>query len=302
MRRDYMQTKLDNFFMFSGEMRKLLLKDTNTYLVKSWLIFNTNYTDSYKDLKKFECYFSYRTVAENINISISQVQKIIRQLIQDKEIEYSYKSTSKKKSSILKVNFIANNAIYNTVKSVENTGVELYLDTVKENAPVDNTVHNTVGNTVGNTVETVENTESQVIANTLTNTVGNTVPNTLSKYNNLNNISKYLSIVVNSEQLDLINKKCHITGEINEQQQREIQNMDIDQLEKTIEKCNRYKSSYNINYLLQAYKNGEHENKVTPIKKPTMSEKLGIANLNRTQKYEDLEERLLQLQATRRNI
>lgn len=298
-----MQTKLDNFFMFSGEMRKLLLKDQNTYLVKSWLIFNTNYTDSYKDLKKFECYFSYRAIAENINISISQVQKIIKQLIQDKEIEYSYKSTSKKKSSILKVNFIANNAIYNTVKSVENTGVDIYLDTVNENAPVDNTVHNTVGNTVGNTVETVENTESQVIANTQTNTVGNTVPNTLSKYNNLNNISKYVSIVVNSEQLELISKKCSITGEINEQQQLEIKNMDMEQLEKTIENCNKYKSSYDISYLIQAYRNAELENKVTPInKKPTMSEKLGIANLNRTQKYEDLEERLLKLQTARRNI
>lgn len=299
-----MQTKLDNFFMFSGEMRKLLIKDTNTYLVKSWLIFNTNYTERYKDLKKFECYFSYRTIAENINISISQVQKIIRQLIQDKEIEYSYKSTSKKKLSILKVNFIANSSIYNTVKSVENTGVELYLDTVNENAPVDNTVHNTVGNTVNNTVVTVENTESQVIANTLTNTVDNTVPNTLSKYNNLNNISKYLSIVVNSDQLELINKKCSITGEINEQQQRQIKELDINLLEKTIENCNKYKSSYDISYLLQAYKNAVQENKVTPItkSKPTMSEKLGIANLNRAQKYEDLEERLLKLQTARRNI
>ena len=295
-----MQTKLDNFFMFSGEMRKLLLKDQNTYLVKSWLIFNTNYTDSYKDLKKFECYFSYRAIAENINISISQVQKIIKQLIQDKEIEYSYKSTSKKKSSILKVNFIANSSIYNTVKSVENTGVELYLDTVNENAPVDNTVHNTVGNTVDNTVETVENTESQVIANTLTNTVDNTVPNTLSKYNSKYN-SKYLSNIV-SEQLELIKEKCHITGDITEQQQLQIKNMNIEQLEKTIEKCNNYKSSYDISYLLQAYRNAELENKVTPIKKPTMSERLGVENLNRTQKYEDLEERLLKLQTARRNI
>ena len=295
-----MQTKLDNFFMFSGEMRKLLLKDTNTYLVKSWLIFNTNYTERYKDLKKFECYFSYRAIAENINISISQVQKIIKQLIQDKEIEYSYKSTSKKKSSILKVNFIANNAIYNTVKSVENTGVELYLDTVNENAPVDNTVHNTVNNTVDNTVETVENTESQVIANTLTNTVDNTVPNTLSKYNSKYN-SKYLSNIV-SEQLELIKEKCHITGDITEQQQLQIKNMNIEQLEKTIEKCNNYKSSYDISYLLQAYRNAELENKVTPIKKPTMSERLGVENLNRTQKYEDLEERLLKLQTARRNI
>ena len=252
-------------------------------------------------MKKFECYFSYRAIAENINISISQVQKIIRQLIQDKEIEYSYKSTSKKKSSILKVNFIANNSIYNTVKSVENTGVELYLDTVNENAPVDNTVHNTVGNTVDNTVVTVENTESQVIANTLTNTVDNTVPNTLSKYNSKYN-SKYLSNIV-SEQLELIKEKCHITGDITEQQQLQIKNMNIEQLEKTIEKCNNYKSSYDINYLLQAYRNAELENKVTPInKKPTMSEKLGIANLNRTQKYEDLEERLLKLQTARRNI
>ena len=63
-----------------------------------------------------------------------------------------------------------------------------------------------------------------------------------------------------------------------------------------------YKPSYDISYLLQAYRNGEHENKVTPIKKPTMSEKLGISNLNRTQKYEDLEERLLKLQTARRNI
>lgn len=297
------QSKLDNFFMFSGEMKKLLLTDLNTYLVKSWLIFNTNYTDSYKELKKFECYFSYRIIAENINISTSKVQKVINQLLQNNEIEYSYKSTSKKKSSILKVNFIANNPIYNTVKSVETTGVDLYSDTVNENVLVDNTVDSTVNNTVNNTVENVENTQLQGITNTPTNTVDNTVGNTLSKYNSKYN-SKYLSIVVNSEQLKLINNKCSITGGINEQQQREIKNMDMEKLEKTIEKCNTYKSSYNITYLLQTYKNEEHENKVTPIKKSkmSMSERLGIDNLNRTQKYEDLEERLLKLQTAKRNI
>lgn len=297
------QSKLDNFFMFSGEMKKLLLNDLNTYLVKSWLIFNTNYTDSYKELKKFECYFSYRIIAENINISTSKVQKVINQLLQNNEIEYSYKSTSKKKSSILKVNFIANNPIYNTVKSAENTGVDLYSDTVNENVLVDNTVDSTVNNTVNNTVENVENTQLQDITNTLTNTVDNTVDNTLSKYNSKYN-SKYISIVVNSEQLKLINNKCSITGGINEQQQREIKNMDMEKLEKTIEKCNSYKSSYNINYLLQTYKNEEQENKVTPLKKSkmTMSERLGIDNLNRTQKYEDLEERLLKLQTAKRNI
>ena len=80
--------------------------------------------------------------------------------------------------------------------------------------------------------------------------------------------------------------------------------MDIEQLEKTIEKCNSYKSSYNISYLLQTYRNEEYENKVTPIKKSkmSMSERLGIDNLNRTQKYEDLEERLLKLQTAKRNI
>lgn len=223
-----------------------------------------------------------RTVSKDIGVSENIVRRLIRQFQEMNIIKLISKSNSKQSPSI-------------------------YMLTIYQNHTVDNTVNHTVDNTV----TTQLNVEKSIVLegdshsyNTVNNTVDHTVNHTSIIDNIINNKIDISNIVVNSKQLDLINKKCRITGDITEQQQREIKNMNIEQLEKAIEKCNTYKSSYNISYLLQAYRNEEQENKVTPIKKSkmSMSERLGIDNLNRTQKYEDLEKRLLKLQATKRNI
>lgn len=227
-----------------------------------------------------------RTVSKDIGVSENIARRLIKQFQELNIIKLISKSNSKQTPSI-------------------------YMLCIYQKHTVDNTVNNTVNNTVDNIVSTQLNVEKSTVledelhsCNTVNNTVKNTVDNTSKINNKINNKIDIFNIVVNSNQLELIKKKCLITGDITEEQQRQIKNMNIDLLEKTIEKCNNYRSSYNINYLLQAYRNGEQENKVTPItqRKTSMSEKLGIANLNRTQKYEDLEERLLKLQTTRRNI
>lgn len=223
-----------------------------------------------------------RTVSKDIGVSENIVRRLIRQFQELNILKLISKSNSKQNPSI-------------------------YMLCIYQN----HTVNHTVDNTVNNTVRTQLNVEKSTVlegdshsCNTVNNTVKNTVNHTSKIDNIINNKIDIFNIVVNSEQLKLINNKCSITGGINEQQQREIKNMDMEKLEKTIEKCNSYKSSYNINYLIQTYKNEEHENKVTPLKKSkmSMSERLGIDNLNRTQKYEDLEERLLKLQTAKRNI
>ena len=222
-----------------------------------------------------------RTVSKDIGVSENIVRRLIRQFQEMNIIKLISKSNSKQSPSI-------------------------YMLCIYQNHTVDNTVDNTVNNTVVTQLNVEKSTVLECDShscNTVNNTVENTVNHTSIIDNIINNKIDIFNIV-NSDQLELINNKCSITGGITEQQQREIKNMDIEKLEKTIEKCNTYKSSYNINYLLQTYKNEEQENKVTPIKKSkmSMSERLGIDNLNRTQKYEDLEKRLLKLQATKRNI
>ena len=221
-----------------------------------------------------------RTVARDIGVSENIVRRLIRQFQELNIIKLISKSNSKQNPSI-------------------------YMLSIYENHTVEHTVEHTVDNTVSTQLDVEKSTVLEGKSHSC-NTVNHTVEHTVnhaSKIDNIINNKIDICNIVISEQLDLINKKCHITGDITQQQQLQIKNMDMEQLEKTIEKCNSYKPSYDISYLLQAYKNGEQENKVTPInKKPTMSEKLGIANLNRTQKYEDLEERLLKLQTARRNI
>ena len=222
-----------------------------------------------------------RTVAQDIGVSENIVRRLIRQFQELNIIKLISKSNSKQNPSI-------------------------YMLTIYQNHTVDNTVEHTVENTVSTQLDVEKSTvleDKSHGCNTVNHTVEHTVNHT-SKIDNLINNKIDISNIVISEQLELISRKCHITGDITEQQQRQIKELDIEQLEKTIENCNKYKSSYDISYLLQAYRNAELENKVTPIKKSkmSMSERLGVENLNRTQKYEDLEERLLKLQTARRNI
>lgn len=290
---------MTRFYMIGEDIQRLIVEDQDKYLVTSWIIFNTNYQAEYKDLKQFESYITINGLMDNLNLSRAKIQRILKELLNDNMIEYTFKSNTKNKPSIIKANFIANNQIYHYDNNTNN-----------------DTVNNTDNNTNNNTVVTVENTKSEVVDKTNNNTNDNTNNNTdnltLSKYNNLNINLNDLSkvIVVNSKQLELINNKCCITGEITEQQQREIKNMNIKILEEVIEKCNSYKSSYNINYLLQAYRNispwaeirshkGAYSEEPHKNKK-SMSERLGVENLNHYSKYDDLEDRLLKRQEKKR--
>ena len=252
-----------------------------------------------------------RTVAKDIGVSENIVRRLIRQFQEMNIIKLISKSNSKQNPSIYTL------SIYQK-----------------------HTVDNTVNNTVDNTVSTQLNVEKSMVlegelhsCNTVNHTVNNTVNHTSIIDNLINNKIDISNIIVNSEQLELIKEKCSITGEITEQQQREIQNMKMKLLEEVIEKCNRHKSSYNINYLLTAYRNispwaeirshkgiyseephknnngkvisGAFQQRIespTPKYKKSMSERLGVENLNHTQKYDDLEDRLLKLQATKRNL
>ena len=308
---------MTRFYMIGEDIQRLIVEDQDKYLVTSWIIFNTNYQAEYKDLKQFESYITINGLMDNLNLSRAKIQRILKELLNDNMIEYTFKSNTKNKPSIIKANFIANNQIYHYDNNTNN-----------------DTVNNTDNNTNNNTVVTVENTKSEVVDKTNDNTNNNTNNNTdnltLSKYNNLNiNLNDLSKVIVNSSQLELIKEKCCITGEITEQQQREIQNMKMKLLEEVIEKCNRHKSSYNINYLLTAYRNispwaeirshkgiyseephknnngkvisGAFQQRIDPpTNKKSMSERLGVENLNHYSKYDDLEDRLLKRQAEKR--
>lgn len=289
---------MTRFYMIGEDIQRLIVEDQDKYLVTSWIIFNTNYQAEYKDLKQFESYITINGLMDNLNLSRAKIQRILKELLNDNMIEYTFKSNTKNKPSIIKANFIANNQIYHYDNNTNN-----------------DTVNNTDNNTNNNTVVNVENTKSEVVDKTNNNTNDNTNNNTdnltLSKYNNLNiNLNDLSKVVINSDQLELIKEKCCITGEITEQQQREIKNMNIKILEEVIEKCNSYKSSYNISYLIQAYRNispwaeirshkGAYSEEPHKNKK-SMSERLGVENLNHTQNYDDLEDRLLKLQEKKR--
>ena len=269
---------MSKFFMLDGEMQKLLYQDQDAYIVKSWIIFNTNYQDQYKDLKKFELYFSYRSIADNLNISTSKVQKVIKKLLEHQEIEYIFKSNSRTKPSIIKANFIANNPIYQYDSD---------------------TVNDTVSDTVSDTVKPIDNTIIKHVDNTKCNTVSDTVSDTLSKYNNLNNNLNELSIIiVNSDQLELIQNRCSITGKITKEQQTQIKEMDISLLQKAINQCNKFKASYNINYLLTVYKSlqGLTEGEKAIKKDNNTKRKYDPIENPHYKKYDDLEERLLKMQ------
>lgn len=248
-----------------------------------------------------------RTVAKDLDITEKVSRRLLKQFQELKILELIAKSNSRHKPSIYKL------TIYDQSEGTVKDGVK---DTVKDKVRAQLNVDNSTdlkakGHSKGIVKDTVKGT----------------VKDTPIIDNLINNKIDISNIVVNSPQLQLIKKKCSITGGITEQQQLHIKNMDIDLLEKTIEKCNSYKSSYNIKYLLQAYNNtntwtrlreiteephktsdgkvvkGAFQQKIAPpTNKKSMSEKLGVENLNHTKRYDDLEDRLLKLQATKRNI
>lgn len=98
------------FFIQPGEMRKIFKYEREKFNVMQWIIFNTNYSEEYDYLKKFECHFSYSLVEKEAIISCQKLKTIMKQLEEAKYISWIYKSKSKYKPSILK-NLILENII-----------------------------------------------------------------------------------------------------------------------------------------------------------------------------------------------
>lgn len=270
------------FFKFNEEMRQIFKSDVDKHNILTWYIYNTNYqAKEYNGLEEGECFSSISVISKETGINESKVKRILKVLESEGIIQYTYKSKSKYNMSKIRCKFAQKSE--------------------PVNKPVDEPV--------SEPVKDIGNTKSEGVDNFLNEPVNEPVSGQYS-INISKNKSKYISIVVNSKQLELINNKCCITGEITEQQQREIQNMKMKLLEEVIEKCNSYKSSYNINYLLQAYRNispwaeirshkGAYSEEPHKNKK-SMSERLGVENLNHYSKYDDLEDRLLKRQEKKR--
>lgn len=252
-----------------------------------------------------EVYLTINTISKDLDITEKVSRRLLKQFQELKILKLIDKSNSRHKPSIYRL------TIYDQSEGTVKDGVK---DTVKGKDGAQLNVDNSTdleakGHSKGIVKDTVEG-------------IVKGIPIIDNLINNKIDIS---NIVVNSSQLELIKEKCCITGEITEQQQIQIKDLDIVQLEKVIDKCNRHKSSYNINYLLTSYRNANtwvrlqefteepHKNnngKVIsgafqqridpPTNKKSMSERLGVENLNHTQNYDDLEARLLKLQAEKR--
>lgn len=257
-----------------------------------------------------EVYLTINTISKDLDITEKVSRRLLKQFQELKILKLIDKSNSRHKPSIYRL------TIYDQSEGTVKDGVK---DTVKGKDGAQLNVDNSTdleakGHSKGIVKDTVEG-----------------IVKGIPIIDNLINNKIDISNIVNSSQLELIKEKCCITGEITEQQQREIQNMKMKLLEEVIEKCNRHKSSYNINYLLTAYRNispwaeirshkgiyseephknnngkvisGAFQQKIespTPKYKKSMSERLGVENLNHYSKYDDLEDRLLKRQAEKR--
>lgn len=156
------ENKSKGFYKVPRFIAKELLssKDSEKIHVCLWIVDNTNYQDSYLDLKKNQCYTSMATIAKDTGIELIKVKRVMKQLEKDGWIKYIFKSNSKKKASIIHVNFIdidnATVPVDVSIQNVENAKVEGYIK--NENVPVDSSFV-PVGVPVGVPVQSIENTE-----------------------------------------------------------------------------------------------------------------------------------------------
>ena len=93
------------FSAFDKNLKNMYLADKSKFLVLSGIIFNTNFTEKYQELGKNECYFSYSVYEKKTGVAKKKLQRIIRELIEDEFIEWVYKSNTKNKESIIRLNF-----------------------------------------------------------------------------------------------------------------------------------------------------------------------------------------------------
>ena len=92
---------MSKFYMIGEDIKKLIVEDQDKYLVVSWIIFNTNYQAEYKDLKQFECYLTINGLMDKLNLSRAKVQRILKELLNDNMIQYSFKSNTKNKPIVI---------------------------------------------------------------------------------------------------------------------------------------------------------------------------------------------------------
>lgn len=126
------------FSAFTGEVRTIFNQDMDKFKVLAWIIFNTNYSEQYKDLKERECYFSFSLIENIADINRKKALRIIKELEDEGFIEWVFKSKSKHKKSIIKLlekgtgKSTGEGTSKGTGKSIENKGIEECKEPVRE--------------------------------------------------------------------------------------------------------------------------------------------------------------------------
>lgn len=121
------------FSAFDKNLKNMYLTDISKFIVLAGIIFNTNFTHKYKELERNQCYFSYSVYEKITGIGRKKLQRIVKELLEDGFIEWVYKSNTKGKESVIKLNFKHGKGYgkgYGEI--VENSGFEDCEDTVKD--------------------------------------------------------------------------------------------------------------------------------------------------------------------------
>ena len=98
------------YFKFHECMRKIFNEDIDKHNILTWIIYNTNYQEEYKGLKKYQCYISSATISKCAGVQLTKVKRLLKTLENEGFISYAYKSKNQHTSSIIYANFIAKNS------------------------------------------------------------------------------------------------------------------------------------------------------------------------------------------------
>lgn len=93
------------FSAFDKNLKNIYLEDKDKYIVLSGIIFHTNFQDKYEKLREKEFYFSYSVYEKETGIKRTKLQRIIKELERDGFIKWIYKSDTRYKESIIRLNF-----------------------------------------------------------------------------------------------------------------------------------------------------------------------------------------------------
>ncbi len=152
------------FNAFNGLVRNVFTEDKEKYLILSWIIFNTNYQEQYKGLKRNQCFFSYSTIEKCCCIKRKKLQRIMKELEEDGFIEWILKSNSKGKESVLALK-IGYGSEYSLGYGLGygsnsiNTGVEVAIDTVGDTVQdtVEDTLSKNISKNISNNIYSAKN-------------------------------------------------------------------------------------------------------------------------------------------------